>query len=194
MPRVHWNDIERCTTLKEAMNKILFWSSDTKVHTEKIEQKLKQIGKGKSMTHDRTILSQQIRLVSQLLETDHKYYASVPALLGHTAKYHTPDLYTIIQDDLPTYSQTWNDPERTFNYVKVFLEILKKYYKLTNNKISAHMITNDPTIPQNAHRFSYHGRQQYSADTNTLEVNESHPNFTNKGYDIYFSDDKVNVM
>ena len=93
MPRVHWNDIERCTTLKEAMNRMLFWSSDTKVHTEKIEQKLKQIGKGKTMTQDRTILTQQIRLITKLLETDHKYYASVPALLDHAAKYHTPDLY-----------------------------------------------------------------------------------------------------
>ena len=43
------------------------------------------------MTQDGIILSQQIRLVTQLLETDHKYYASVPALLGHAAKYHSPD-------------------------------------------------------------------------------------------------------
>ena len=77
------------------------------------------------MKQDRRILSQQIRLITQLLETDHKYYASVPALLGHAAKYHTLDLYMRIHDDLTTYSQTWNDPERTFNYVKVFLDSQK---------------------------------------------------------------------
>ena len=81
------------------------------------------------MTHDRTIISQQIRLITKLIETDHKYYASVPALLDHAAKYHTPDLYMRIHDDLTTCSQTWNDPERLHNYVKVFLEILKNTTK-----------------------------------------------------------------
>ena len=133
---------------------IIFWLINTKVHTEKIEQKLKQIGKGKTMMQDRAILTQQIRLITKLLETDHKYYASVPALLGHAAKYHTPDLYMRIHDDLTAYSQAWHDPERSYNYVKPFLEILKKHYKITDDKISAHMIANDPAIPQNAHRFS----------------------------------------
>ena len=144
------------------------------MHTEQIEQKLKQINKGTSLTQDRHILSQQIRLVNQLLETDHRYYASVPALLGHAAKYHSPDLYMRIHDELNTFSQTWNDPDRTFNYVKVFLGILKKYYKLTDNKISAYMIANDPEMRQNAHKHSYHGRRQYSANTNTLAAKESY--------------------
>ena len=36
------------------------------------------------------------------------------------------------------------------------------------------MIANDLAIPHNAHRFTYHGRQQYSANINTLEVEESY--------------------
>ena len=75
------------------------------VLVEQYEQKLKQIGKGKTMMQDRAILTQQIRMITRLLETDHKYYASVPAILGHAAKYHTPDLYIRIQDDLTIYSQ-----------------------------------------------------------------------------------------
>ena len=55
MPKVHWDDIERCHTLAEAMDTMLFWASDTKVHTEKVEQKLKQLGKGTSLAHDRQI-------------------------------------------------------------------------------------------------------------------------------------------
>jgi len=72
---------------------MMSWLSDTKVYAEKIEQKLKQIGKGITMTQERPILTQQIRLITKLLKTDHKYYASVPALLGHAAKYHTPEIH-----------------------------------------------------------------------------------------------------
>ena len=111
---------------------MLFWASDSKVHTEKIEQKLRQINKGTSLTQDRHILSQQIKLITQLIETDKKYYVSVPALLGHAAKYHSPDLYMRIHDKLDMYAQSWNDPDHTLNYVSVFLNILKKYYKITD--------------------------------------------------------------
>ena len=100
MPKIHWDDIETCQTLQEAMDKMFLWASDTKVHTEKIEQRLKQINKGTSLTQDRHILSQQIKLITQLIETDKRYYARVPAFLGHTAKYHSPDMYMRIHDEV----------------------------------------------------------------------------------------------
>ena len=50
-----------------------FWASDKRINTEKMEQRLKQNNKGMSLTHARHILSQQIKLITQLMETDKKY-------------------------------------------------------------------------------------------------------------------------
>ena len=75
MPKVHWDGIENCQTLDEAIAKMLFWASDTKINTERIEVQLKNIQQGTSMVHDKQVLSKQIKLITQLLETDKRYYA-----------------------------------------------------------------------------------------------------------------------
>ena len=67
-------------------------------------------------------------------------------------------MYMRIHDKLDMYA---------LNYVTVFLNILKKYYKISDNKISAHLIANNPAMRQDAHRYSYHGRRQFNADTHT---------------------------
>ena len=100
---------------------------------------MRQISKGTNLTQDRHILSQQIRLITQLLETDKTYYASVLALLGH-------DLYMRIHDELDRTTQSCNDPDRTLNYVTTFLQILKKYYKIMDSKISAHLTSSHINI------------------------------------------------
>ena len=78
-------------------------------------------------------MSLQIRLITQLLETDKKNYAIIPTLLGHATKYYSSDIYMKINDELESVAQAWNDPEHMLSYVQVFLEILKKYYKFTVN-------------------------------------------------------------
>ena len=37
MPKAHWDDIENCQTLNEAIAKMLIWDSDAKINTERIE-------------------------------------------------------------------------------------------------------------------------------------------------------------
>ena len=115
-------------------------TSDAKINTEKIELQLKNIPQGTSMIHDKQILSKQIKLITQLLETDKRYYASVPSLLAHAAKYHSPDMYLRMHDDIQAIAHRWNDPEHLQNYVPAFLDILMKYLRLIDNTISTHQI------------------------------------------------------
>ena len=118
-------------------------------------------------------MSLQIRFITQLLETDKKYYASIPTLLGHAAKYYSPDMYMRINDELESTAQAWQDPEHMLNYVKVFLEILKKYYKFTDNRISAHLIANDPAVQNRTFRNTHYNRRKINADTHTLNATEN---------------------
>ena len=140
MTKAYWNDIENCQTLDEAIAKMMIWASDAKINTERIEVQLKNIPQGTSMIQDKHILTKQIKLVTQLLETDKRYYTSVPSLLAHAAKYHSPDMYLRMHDELQEVAHRWNDPEHLQNYVPFFLELLKKYLRLTNKKFSAHQI------------------------------------------------------
>ena len=73
------------------------------------------------MAADKTILSTQIKLITQLLETDKKYYASIPTLLAHAAKYYSSDIYMKIHDELEATAHAWHDPEHILNYVQVFI-------------------------------------------------------------------------
>ena len=74
IPKSYIKDLDECYTLKSALKSLSKWSSNSKIHTETLEQKLKGLKKSQTFAGDKFIMKEQLTLFQKCLEVDSCFF------------------------------------------------------------------------------------------------------------------------
>ena len=143
IPQEYIKYLEKCYNLKSALKSLSKWASDSKIHTEKLEQKLKGLKKSDSFTGDKYVLKQQLILFQKCLEVDSCFFLSIAQIGIHVSKYSVgSNLYWSIMKKLNKIADKNQDFRGKKNYIGPFIGILKSNLKYIDKRISCDMVNN----------------------------------------------------
>ena len=159
IPKRFHHLLELCTTLDEVLDKLSCWTLDSKIHTERVEVQLRGLKKSTTLRDDKTLAIKQIALFERIIKIDPTYWASIPALSAHAAKFSSDTYYEKIMTRLRQSAVQAGDDRGQSNYTLTFIGILEDIVCDINFKISS----NDMNSLGN----------NYTAQTNTLTTSQS---------------------
>ena len=110
IPTDYLKDIEQCFTLKSVLKSLYKWASDSQIHMEKLEHKLKNLTKSESFTGDKYILKQQLMIFQHCIEVNECFFLLIASIGIHVSKYSNgSNLYWTIMKKLDNLAGKYGD-------------------------------------------------------------------------------------
>ena len=124
IPKQYHKEIEGFWRLDDDLNSLAQWCSDSKIHTEQIEQQLHSMHSSNSFEEDCSIISKQISQLQHCIEIDDTFFMTIANICTHSSKYYEASLYNTILTNLNMVAARNRYLSGRKNYILLFIENL----------------------------------------------------------------------
>ena len=136
IPPRYVREVEQFHTLKDALQSLSQWASDSMIHVHKVEQEIRSISQSTSLAQDRQILQTQITKFQHILEINQDFQMTLSSIWPHISKYSEPTAYSTMLSSLNQVAANNQDLGGLKNYVIPFILCLKQQLRFVDEKLT----------------------------------------------------------